>query len=115
MPLLHTVVREVAESAPALTLSDGNLMYELRPALSWGKGKAVTWLLTRLRLDKRDVCPVCVGDDAADEDMFAAAGERGVGVFVGTPERPTLAGHLLRDQAELASFLRAFVTGAGGA
>ncbi len=37
------------------------------------------WLLERLGLKRADVCPLCLGDDLTDEDMFAAAAGWGLG------------------------------------
>ena len=40
-------------------------------------------------LGRADLCPVCLGDDLTDEDMFAAADGWGVSVVVGDPGRNT--------------------------
>jgi trehalose-phosphatase len=109
-PLVDEIVAEVAESAPGIRLTSGKLIHELRPDVPWGKGRAMLWLLKRLRLERRDVCPICLGDDPSDEDMFAVAGHRGVSVVVGNPDRATQASYQLLDFDEAATFLRTFVT-----
>lgn len=111
-PVVRKIVEEVVEAAPGLKLTDGKLVHEVRPNMLWGKGSAVLWLLKRLQLRERDVCPVCVGDDITDEDMFAVAKKRGVAVVVSDPGRPTLADYMVKDCGEVALFLRAFLPGA---
>lgn len=44
---------------------------EVRPDITWNKGKAVEFLLESLELNIRDdVLPIYVGDDKTDEDAF---------------------------------------------
>lgn len=112
-PLVDRIVHEVAGSSPGLRLSEGKLVYELRPRLPWDKGKAVLWLLGRLRLHKDEVCPICLGDDLTDEDMFAAVRKwgGGVAVVVGECQRPTKAHYQVDDPAQVLRFLRSFLSG----
>jgi trehalose 6-phosphate phosphatase len=112
-PFVRGVVEEVVEAAPGLKLMEGKLVHEVRPDMLWGKGRAALWLLKRLQMGKRDVCPICVGDDLTDEEMFAVARNWGVTVVVGDPGRPTWADYLLRDCQEMANFLRASLPGTG--
>jgi trehalose-phosphatase len=109
------VVNDIAKSRSGLSLTSGKLVHELRPALPWNKGRAMLWLLAQLRMGRRNACPVCIGDDLTDEDMFAAARGWGVSVIVGHPDRPTLADYLLPDCVSTTSFLGAFVTRPGQA
>lgn len=113
-PLVHQIVREVAASAPGLDLTAGKLVHELRPRLPWGKGRAVLWLLGQLHLRRDEVCPICLGDDLTDEDMFVAIRRWGVGVVVGELSRTTRADYALEDPNEAAHFLQSFVTREGG-
>jgi trehalose 6-phosphate phosphatase len=110
-PVVRKIVEEVVKAAPGLKLTEGKLVHEVRPNMLWGKGRAVLWLLKRLQLRDRDVCPVCVGDDLTDEDMLAVAKKRGVAVVVSDPGRPTLADYIVKDCGEVALFLRAFLPG----
>jgi trehalose-phosphatase len=112
-PLVAEAVREVAESSEGLRLTGGKMVHELRPAIAWGKGRAMLWLLEELRLGRNDTCPVCIGDDLTDEDMFMAAQDWGVTVLVGPPERPTKADYMLPDPESTATFLRAFMSPKG--
>jgi trehalose 6-phosphate phosphatase len=109
-PHVRQVVDDIVAKAPGLKVTEGKLVRELMPDLHWSKGKAVTWLLERLRVDQHDLCPVCLGDDLTDEDMFGVARRRGVTVLVGDHGRPTKAEYGLRDPSEVARFLKTFVT-----
>lgn len=108
-PLVERIVREVVDSTPGLRLTAGKLVHELRPHLPWDKGRAVLWLLGRLRLHRDLVCPLCVGDDLTDEDMFVAVRGWGVSVIVGEGPGPTKAHYRLDDYGEVLEFLRTFV------
>jgi trehalose-phosphatase len=107
--LVKHAVAEVAARFPDLRLTGGKLVHELRPPGSWGKGRAMLWLLERLGLKRADVCPLCLGDDLTDEDMFAVPEGWGLGVVVGDPGRPTRAHYQLHDCYEAAAFLEAIV------
>lgn len=107
---ISAIVGEVAESAPGLTLTAGKMVHELRPRIPWGKGRAMLWLLGQLRLRRDEVCPICLGDDLTDEDLFSAARGWGVTVVVGDPDRETRAEYRLTDHEESATFLETFLT-----
>jgi trehalose-phosphatase len=109
-PLVRRIVADVAKTAPGLSLTAGKLVHELGPRVAWGKGRAMLWLLERLGLERGDACPICLGDDLADEDMFAAAGGWGVSLVVGDPGRPTRADYMLRDCDEAATLLWALTS-----
>ncbi len=110
-PLVQRAVAEVAERFPTLRLTGGKMVYGMRPSGAWHKGRAILWLLERLDLGRADVCPVCLGDDLTDEDMFAAAAGWGVTVVVGYAERPTRAHYRVRDCDEATALLGAFAAG----
>ena len=59
-----------------------------------------------MRAARGEGCPIALGDDLTDEDMFAAVEGWGVAVLVGDVARPTLAGYRLRDPLESARFLQ---------
>jgi trehalose-phosphatase len=104
-------VADVAENIPVLRVTEGKLIYEFRPPNDWDKGKALVWLLEHLDLsDAARGCPVALGDDLTDEDMFAAVAGRGIAIIVGDAARPTLAGYRLRDHLETARLLEALVS-----
>ena len=116
VPEAEAAVARAAEAEPDLRATSGKMVLELWPALDWDKGAAVRWLLSMLGLDRDDVVPVYVGDDATDEDAFRALRDRGVGVVVGSAERPgaTWARFALRDPSEVRAFLRVLAVAAEG-
>lgn len=112
-PLVEQVVKEVAESAQGLVLRGGKLVHELRPKLPWNKGRAALWLLGQLRLRRDNACPICIGDDLTDEDMFAAVRNWGITILVGEANRPTAARYTLASPEEVTEFLQSFIPEVG--
>jgi len=55
--------------------------FELRPNISWHKGRGVEWILDRQCFS--GTLPVYIGDDETDKDGFRAVKDRGISVFVG--------------------------------
>ena len=106
--LVDQAVRDAAETFSSLRLTQGRMVYEFLPRGPWNKGQAMLWLLEQLGWESGSGCPICLGDDLTDEDMFAAAEHRGVGVVVGPSDRPSLAHYRLRDCHEAALFLEIF-------
>ncbi len=102
------IAKAVAGRFPSLRPMEGTLSYELLPPGTCDKGFATKWLLEHLSRGTGEICPVCIGDDLTDEDMFAAIEGRGVSVVVGGPDRATRADYWLRDGGEVASFLEVF-------
>jgi trehalose-phosphatase len=98
-------VADVAESFPALRITEGKMVYEFRPPGDWNKGKALLWIMESVA--PRDGCPIALGDDLTDEDMFDAVEGWGIGILVGDAVRPTLARYRLHDYMEAARFLEA--------
>jgi trehalose-phosphatase len=74
--------------------------------VQWDKGRAVLWLLERLRLDRPEVLPIYIGDDETDEDAFAALEDRGVGIRVGDGSVATRARYRLADAESVGQLLR---------
>lgn len=93
----------LAESSGDLELVPGKMVYELRPAVDWNKGKAVVHLLEVLGLDSPDVVPLYLGDDITDEDAFRALRGRGVGILVGSADDPEMAGRTTAAEFVLGS------------
>ncbi len=88
----EVVERLLDERADELKVTPGKMVYEIQPKLDWNKGKAVLYLLEALGLDRDDVVPLYLGDDITDEDAFEALADRGIGIFVGDPDDPEIAG-----------------------
>ena len=97
---------KVAGRYPRLRKTGGKMVFELRPAIDWHKGKAVTLLLRVLEIDRPSVLPLYIGDDLTDEDAFSELERRGLGILVRDEEaRPTAARLALNDTDEVRRFL----------
>jgi trehalose-phosphatase len=106
---IEQIVREVAANSSGLRLTTGKLVFELAPDLGWDKGRAMVWLLTRLGIKRSSACPVCLGDDRTDEDMFRSAKSWGVSLAVGEAAPQTQADYRLRGPDAVSAFLEQFV------
>lgn len=75
----------------------------------WDRGEALQRLLEILGVaGDRCVVPVYVGDDARDEDAFAAIDERGIGIAVGRAPESTIAPFTLPDREAVCRLLAWF-------
>jgi trehalose 6-phosphate phosphatase len=92
---------ELAFSENIFRVTRGLQVIEVRPRVDWNKGTAVRWI--QQASASADTLSVYVGDDATDEDAFAALPE-GVTVRVGHAKR-TAAGYYLDDQKAVTHFL----------
>lgn len=102
-------IHELVERFPELEARMGKSVVEIRPASPWGKGKAVSWLLAELGLDRGDVLPIFIGDDVTDEDAFQELAESGIGIRVGAPDEATAAHYRLADTDEVQRLLEAML------
>ncbi|GJN03442.1 hypothetical protein PR202_ga20891 [Eleusine coracana subsp. coracana] len=87
---------------PKLKLTQGRMVFEVRPTIKWDKGKALEFLLESLGFaDCSDVLPVYIGDDRTDEDAFKVLRKRGqgIGILVSNPPLPPLAAATLTSLA----------------
>ncbi|TVU46791.1 hypothetical protein EJB05_06354 [Eragrostis curvula] len=112
---LFELVRSVLKDYPALRLTQGRKVLEVRPSIKWDKGKALEFLLEELAFaDRADVFPIYVGDDRTDEDAFKVLRARGLGagVLVSKFPKDTAASFSLRDPAEVKDFLHKLVADA---
>ncbi|KAG8049547.1 hypothetical protein GUJ93_ZPchr0009g937 [Zizania palustris] len=101
-------VRRVVREFPRLRLSQGRMVFEVRPTIKWDKGKALEFLLDSLGFaDCSDVLPVYIGDDRTDEDAFKVLRRRGqgVGILVSKHPKETSASFSLQEPAEVMEFL----------
>ncbi|HSK91639.1 MAG TPA: trehalose-phosphatase [Euzebyales bacterium] len=102
----HRAVADAAEGSARLRVTGGKNVEELRPAIAWDKGRALTRLMEVLDLDESTHAPIYVGDDVTDEDAFAVIVDAGIGVVVaGDEDRDTRAALRLDDPAETAQLL----------
>nr|UBY08088.1 TPP7 [Oryza officinalis]UBY08091.1 TPP7 [Oryza officinalis] len=105
---LAETVRRVMREFPRLRLSQGRMVFEVRPTIKWDKGKALEFLLDSLGFaDCSDVLPVYIGDDRTDEDAFKVLRRRGqgVGILVSKHPKETSASFSLQEPAEVMEFL----------
>lgn len=93
-----------------IKIISGKRVLEVRPPIAWDKGKIALWLLARQKfaLKEKDIFPVYIGDDKADEDAFKALKNRGLTIFVGKPKL-SYAQYYLKDTAEVRKFLRKII------
>jgi trehalose 6-phosphate phosphatase len=66
----HIVHGALENTSHPFLLTTGDKVYDIRPRVYWHKGSAVHWI--RERLGMQDALTVYLGDDATDEDAFAA-------------------------------------------
>ena len=87
----------------ALRIKTGKMVLEIRPPVSWDKGKVALWLLARQRFalkDKTGVLPLYIGDDVTDEDAFKALKDKGITILVGELKN-SYAKYYLKDTTEV--------------
>jgi alpha,alpha-trehalase len=102
---VEAVVKEVAARHPKLRRTGGKKIHEFRPDIDWNKGRAVTWVLRALDLDREDTLALYLGDDETDEDAFQVLADVGIGIRVGSPGDGTQAHYILSDTAAVKRFL----------
>ncbi|VAI31981.1 unnamed protein product [Triticum turgidum subsp. durum] len=105
---LAETVKGVMREYPKLRMSQGRMVFEVRPTIKWDKGKALEFLLESLGFaDCPNVLPVYIGDDRTDEDAFKVLRRRGqgVGILVSKHPKDTSASFSLQEPAEVMEFL----------
>jgi trehalose-phosphatase len=101
----ETLTRYLADNS--IRIKPGKMIFEVRPAINWNKGKVVLWLLAKqLLTDKsKKMLPIYIGDDMTDEDAFCAIRNKGVAIFVGMP-RESCAKYYLKSTYEVTKLLQ---------
>lgn len=106
------VVRRLGRST-GLRVTTGRKLVELRPDVSWGKGRALHWILEHLAAQdtaaSTTMLPIFIGDDISDEDAFDAIRFDGVGIVVRHLEdgdRPSAATFSLENPAAVTEFVQ---------
>jgi trehalose 6-phosphate phosphatase len=98
-----------AEAAGQAKITSGKKVYEVRPAVTWDKGKAVKLLMERYGKGSRkgELLPIFLGDDLTDEDgfRFIENSGSGISVFVGEEGQDSTARYFLKSPSEVATFL----------
>lgn len=103
---LTALVDGVLAESEGLRKTGGKMIFELRPAIDWDKGKALNWLLEKLQLDKLRALPLYIGDDLTDEDAFRELQQHGLGILVRDEARPSLARYALESVDEVKILLQ---------
>ena len=101
---LAEIVRREAAGFGDLELGAGKMIWEVRPAIDWHKGRATDWILRQLGAGRNALTPVYIGDDITDEDGFTAVADDGFGIIVDAA-RPTAAGYRLDSVDAVRAFL----------
>ncbi|XP_040382724.1 probable trehalose-phosphate phosphatase 6 isoform X1 [Oryza brachyantha] len=105
---LAEIVKAELKEYPKLKLTQGRMVFEIRPTIKWDKGKALEFLLESLGFaDCTNVLPVYIGDDRTDEDAFKVLRKRGqgIGILVSKYPKDTNASYSLQEPAEVMDFL----------
>lgn len=107
VPRVAEAVRRACGEDPALRVTRGKMVLEVRPAVDWDKGSAIRLLLEVVEAGAATPVPVVYfGDDATDEDAFRALRGRGTGVLVADPlPESTAASAWLRSPDEVVDLL----------
>lgn len=108
VPGMDAAVERMGERFKELRRINNKMVFELRPAEPWDKGRAVLWLLDeRLKLDRERFMPLYIGDDETDRDAFRALKGRGLSFYVGPSSKAGEADFVLQDPDAVVSFLEA--------
>ncbi|MEW5895356.1 MAG: trehalose-phosphatase [Candidatus Omnitrophota bacterium] len=102
------IVDETLSEYPRMMKCSGKKVFELRPKIDWGKGKAVEWILDYLQFDPDFQYPVYIGDDTTDEDAFMVLQNKGPGVLVADPVRESAARYVVHDVEDVKKVLEFF-------
>jgi trehalose-phosphatase len=92
-----------------IKITHGKKVYEIRPPVNWDKGKAISWLMAKLRemRGKSGALPIYFGDDLTDEDGFKVIEKsNGLSIFVGDQNTQTVARYFLKSPDDVAELLR---------
>ena len=98
----QTVHGALANASHPFQLTAGNMVFDVRPRVAWNKGTAANWIRTQLA--QPDVLVVYVGDDATDEDAFAALPD-GITIKVGGGPSETAAAYQVDSPEDVWRFL----------
>jgi trehalose-phosphatase len=98
-----------AQALGKVRITSGKKVHEVRPAVTWDKGKAIKLLMKRYGKGgrKSGLLSIYLGDDLTDEDGFRVIENYGNGlsVLVGEKGQHSAARYFLKSPAEVAAFL----------
>ena len=110
LPEVTETYEGITRKFPRLRSILAKKVFELRPNLTWHKGKAIGYLLRRHGLFPYQVLPIHIGDDVSDEDAFASLDQHGIGIVVRDEDRVTRAHFALDSLDEVHRFLEKMKT-----
>ncbi|MBL7068930.1 MAG: trehalose-phosphatase [Candidatus Omnitrophica bacterium] len=84
--------------------SHGKKVWEIRLPVKWNKASAANKISKTLKLRKKKILPIYLGDDVTDEDVFFALRKKGLTVLVGRKKR-TYAQYYVESPGEVRRFL----------
>ena len=107
IPLVISKVDLIINQNPGFRKGEGKKIVEIRPDVDWHKGKAINWILEKLKLsdNQEEVVPIYIGDDITDEDVFKTLPETGIGILVGFHGHPTKASYSLKNVYQVQIFI----------
>lgn len=89
-----------------IKLTHGKMVLEIRPNITWDKGKAVEWVLKSIGVNEsKKYFAIYIGDDRTDEDAFKIMKKRGISILVSSEVKDTNAEYVLHNADEVRNFL----------
>lgn len=97
----------MTQAVGKIKLTSGKMVYEIRPAVAWDKGKALELLIKKYGRRDKTTAIIYLGDDRTDEDAFRAIEDYGnsVSVFVGGEKAESRARYFLKSATEVINLL----------
>ncbi len=92
----------------SVKLTTGKKVYEIRPPVSWDKGKAILWLLKHLKREGK-LLPIYAGDDTTDESVFQMLRGKGITIVVG--KKKSKAKYFVNDVDHIYKFINLLLKG----
>jgi trehalose 6-phosphate phosphatase len=97
------------EAAGKAMVVNGKKVFDVRPVITWNKGKAIKLLMKKYGKGGRrsGLLPIYLGDDVTDEDGFKVIENYGMGlsIYVGDSDHQTAARYFLKSPQEVFLFL----------
>lgn len=103
----------VATALGKVRITEGKKVHEVRPNVSWDKGKAVKYIMKRYRKGGRGsgMLPIYLGDDLTDEDAFRVVESYGgVAVYIGGENNQSFASYYLNSADEVEQLITELLT-----
>ncbi len=106
---LKTIFREAVISdltSHKIRVTQGKMVFEIRPPVEWDKGKIVLWLLAKryFAFGGNNSLPIYIGDDETDEDAFKALRDQAITIRVGD-SKASAAQYYLNDVKQVHNLL----------